>query len=147
MSQVAAISKRIDAVLRKYAPLDRTVYKRVVTASGGDALIGRAQTFTNVDTLLDPQPMFERLTRYPVGPQAKGELIVETGGSEVGNSYALYFSVTAISTDELKNPNLLIVFEDSAGDKEVFRVTDYDPTGIQGQDLMYTAYIQSTERP
>ncbi len=142
---VAALQLTVDNVIRKYTPQDRTIYKRIVSPSGGDATIGRA-TFTTTDTVFDPQPIYGRLTRYPVGPAAKGEFVVDNSQADSASSYACTFSSTALSWADLHNENLYIVFVDSAGNEEVFRITDYIPTGLQGQAVIYTTYIESTER-
>jgi len=143
MPNPTTILAKLDKALRTYAPVDKLVYKRVYTKTGGDALIGRGQTTTSTDTLLDPQPMYRRMTRYPVGPSARAELIITGGETSLGNSFSMMFSATAMPLSDLENPNLIIVFKDTAGNEELFRVTDFEPTGFQGTDVLFIAYIQS----
>lgn len=142
MPSVAAIQSKVDAVMTKYLPQDRKVYKRVATVGSGDALIGRA-IYSITDTLFTPQPVYNRITRYPVGPEAKGEMIAGEAVSTAATSYECTFSSSAITIADLENQNMTIVMKDSSGGEEVFRVMDYQASGMQGKDLVYLTYIES----
>lgn len=149
MPTASAILKKVNKAFGKVTPQDtRTVYKRFITRIQGDPLIGRPGIVNGEDTLLDPQPLYQRLGKYPVGPVSKADLVLDSSGSAyIGNDYMCVFSASAISYDELRNPDLLIVFKDSSGNEELYRVDDYDPAGFQGTDILFTTYIKSTKRP
>lgn len=146
MANVKAIIAKVDSTMNKFLPQGRTIYKRVVTTGSGDSLIGRATT-TNVDTVFSPQPIYGRITRYPVGPQAHGEMVGGSASVESASSYACTFSSSAITIADLTDKNVFIVMKDpSSNNEEVFRITDYETTGLMGTTVMYTAYIESIAR-
>jgi len=149
MSRAQGILNRVNGALRRTFPQDRTVYKRVVTRSGGDDLIGRGVAVSTVDTLLDPQPTYQRLGRNIVGDHVDAESVLGAAGSkvEVADDYSCLFSSTALPLADLNNKNVTIVFKDSAGNEEIFRITDYTPVSFQGTALIYMAFLRSTKRP
>ena len=145
-SRALSIRRRLDTVLKKFGPGDRTVYKRTVTAGSGDALIGRA-TSTTVDTLCDPQPTYTRLARYDVGPGSRSEMTAQGSKQEVANMYSFLCSPTAISMAELVAGSTYLLLVDSTNDKEIFEITDYDPVAMGGVDIMFMVYAKSVSRP
>ena len=149
MSRADGVIRRLDAALNKVAPPTRTVYKRTVTRTGGDNLIGRPGTVTYTDVQLSPQPFYARLGRQIVGNQVPAELVINSAGTEdfIADEWICIFSPTAISLTELSNPDLVLAFKDTGGNTEVFRITDLEPLGFSDQAVMYVAYIRSTERP
>lgn len=147
MSRADAIIRRTDSALRRVNVTERDVYKRVITRTGGDDLIGRPGSVTHVDTKIDPPPAYQRLGRNIVGNNVAAESVLSGSETRVADDYAVLISVTAMSEADFKNENVLIVFKDAAGGEEVFRITDYEPTLFQGQVLNFTAYIRSLKRP
>lgn len=149
MSRADGVIRRLDAALNKVAPPTRTVYKRTVTRTGGDALIGRPGAVAYTDVELKPQPFYARLGRQIVGSQVPAELIINSAGTNdfVADEWIIIFSPTSISLAELSNPDLVLAFKDTAGNTEVFRITDTEPLGFSNQAVMYVSYIRSTERP
>lgn len=149
MPSAAAIISRLDKALNKTNATSRVVYKRIVTRSGGDDLIGRPATITNTDTILLPQPMCQRLGRNLVGGSAPEQTSLSSGGGaiQIANDYAVIFSPSAMTRTALSDPNLLILLVDTVtSETEVFRITDMEPTPYLGQDVMITAYMRSTKR-
>ena len=145
-SRAFGIIRRLDAVLKKVGPGDRTVYKRTVTTTTGDALIGRAAA-TTVDTKMSPQPTYQRLARYDVGPGSRSEMVAKGSAQDVANMYAFTCSPTSISTSELGAGNTYLLLVDAANNKEIFEITDYDPQAMGGVDVMYIVYAKSVVRP
>jgi len=145
-SRALSIRRRLDTVLKKFGPGDRTVYKRTVTVGSGDALIGRA-TSTTADTLLDPQPTYTRLARYDVGPGSRSEMVAQGSKQEAANMYAFLCSPTAMSLAELDAGTSYLVLVDAANGKEIFEITDYDPVAMGGVDIMFMVYAKSISRP
>lgn len=148
-SRALAIINRVNTIQRKYAPADRTVYKRVITpATGGDPLIGRVGTPTFTDTILDPQPTYSRLARYDVGPGARSQMVQDGSTKQVANQYAFLCSPTALSRSDLDNDLLQLLLVDGAGNKEVFEITDYDePASMGGVDIIFILYARSIQGP
>lgn len=151
MSRADAIRKRLDGALNRtvgQGPLgNRTAYKRFVTRTGGDSLIGRPGSVTNTDTMLKPQPTYSRLSRYVVGKTSGAAELIGGQGAEVAEQLAILISPTAMTLAELQNPDLLIVFKDPSGNETVFKLDDLEPTSFQGQDVAYLAYIKNVKRP
>ena len=148
MSRAASIISRLDVALRKVGPLDRTSYKRIVTRTGGDDLIGRPGTITYVDTVFDPQPQYTRLARFLVGPGAKSQDMSDASGKHrIADEYAFTFSPSAIAFTDLTNDDLMIVLKDAAGVIELFDVSDYEPISMNGLNVVYIVYAKSLQRP
>lgn len=151
MGRADSIQRRLDNALNRTVgkgPLtNRTAYKRFVTRTGGDSLIGRPGSVTTTDTMLSPQPIYSRLSRYVVGKSSGAAEILGAQGAEVAEDLAIILSPSAITLAELQNPDLLIVFKDSLNGETVFKVTDLEPTPFQGQDVTFLAYIKNVKRP
>lgn len=147
MSRASGIIKKLDNALKRLNPVDVTVYKRLNSSTGGDTLIGRPGSQSHVDTLLVPQPMYQRLGRNVVGDSAPSQQLgVGQATSRIGVDYQIIFSPSSITKDELNNRNITYVFKDAAGGIEIYHLTDYEPTALQGQDVMYVAYLRSAVR-
>lgn len=147
MSRATAIISRVGNILRKVNPVSKKVYKRIVTRTGGDQLLGRPASVDYKDILLDPPPTYLRISKNIVGPSAVSELIDVGGLAAVGNDYQLTVTSESISADEFSNSDLLIVFKDLDDNEEVFRITDYEPIAFEGTVIIIAAYIQSIQRP
>lgn len=145
MSRAAQILAKMNTALRRVGPADRTIYKRVISRTGGDDLIGRKVStgITYTDTLLDPQPVYERLSRYVVGPRALGKEVAGAASADVENQYMVTFSASAISRNDLLNENMVFLFKDTSGNEEQYVVNDYEPVALNGVDLMFITYLIS----
>lgn len=143
----ASITARLDAVLNKFAPPNRTAYKRLITRVGGDPLTGIDVHTTVYDTLMVPQPYYSRTGRERLpGNHAVGEDFVASSGAQIlADDYLFVISPTAMALDELQNPNLLIALKDGAGGEETLRLLDYEPASMSGQDAAYVCYMRSTK--
>lgn len=144
----AGIVTKLNAALLKVNATEFLIYKRVVTIAGGDALIGRPGSVTNVDTLLSPPPIYSRFGRESQGYKTPGIADDISAGGKSGeqNDYEMLVSPTAMSATDLNNPNVLVVFETTSGYAEVFRITDYVSQAYQGSVVTFTVYLKSTSR-
>jgi len=149
MPSAQGILSKLRVALNKVNVVDRTIYKRVVTRTGGDPLIGRPASVSYAETKISPPPAYQRLGRNIVGDNAPAELVISSSGgsNQVADDYAIFFSAESITRAELDDPDVMIVFKDSAGNEEVFRVTDFEFQPYQGIDICVTAYLRSTKRP
>lgn len=148
MSRATAIINKMNATLTKVAPQAKLVYLRTITRSAGDALIGRGQALTVVDTLLDPQPYYSSLGRERVpGGIAHFEQVENASGSaSVADDYRILMSVTCVPLATFSSPDNVLVFRDATGD-EVLRFLDAEPYVLNGIEIGYTAYFRSVKRP
>jgi hypothetical protein len=147
MSRATGILNRVNSVMRRFAPLTRTCYKRVITSTGGDALIGRPGSVTHVDTLLDPQPIFQELGRKTVpGGRDRVGITTEVDKQRVADDYRFLVSPTALSMDELAMPNLCLVLKDDAGVEDVMYIHDFTPVGLNDTVVAITVYVRSVKR-
>lgn len=147
MSRATSLINRVGHILTKVNAVSRTVYKRTVTRTGGDQLLGRPYSVDYKDILLNPPPIYLRISRNLVGDTTNAELVENGGLTSVNNDYQLTVSSAALSVEELGDDNLLIVFKDSHNNEEVFRVTDFESVAFQGTDIIVVAYLKSTQRP
>jgi len=146
----ASLVKKLDAVLKKTAPFEYTVYKRVVTRTGGDSLTGRKGTVNYTDTVLSPQPFYQRMGREPsTGPKAFAEAILTSGGKNVvADDYVFLFSPSAITKAELKNQDVVLILKDSSSvEQDTLRLLDWQTATLTGTDVLYVVYARSTKRP
>jgi hypothetical protein len=145
MSRVQSILKRLDKVLTKFAPTDRTVYSRAVTRTGGDDAIGRPGVVTNTDIILSPQPMWNRPTRRGI-EYLHNALVIENGVARTAVDYIMLISPDALTQDQLQDPNTFIVMKDAAGVTEVFLILDVQATGFAGTDVVFEVALRSMTR-
>jgi hypothetical protein len=148
MGRADAILARVNTVMRKVAPLERTVYKRTITRTGGNSLIGRPGAVVVSDVLFDPQPVATMIGRESVsGGHTTVEHILQGSGSQgTADEYRILFSANAYSRTELANKDILIVLKDASGNEEVLIILDVEPIGMNGTDIVYTVYARSTKR-
>lgn len=147
MSRATGIIKKLDNALKRFNPVDVTIYKRLNVSTGGDTLIGRPGSTSYTDTLLTPQPMYQRLGRNMVGDSAPSQQIdVGNNTTRIGADYQIIFSPTSITTDELDNDSITYVFKDASGNEEIYHLTDYEPVALTGQAVIYVAYVRSSVR-
>lgn len=150
MTQASQVISSLNSILRQVTPVGRTVYMRVYTMGGGDPLTGQGQTPFSNDTILNPQPYFSRLghVRTPGMQHIKAQEIVDSAGREfVADAWSFIVSPSAITVNQLEDPNMTFVLKDSEGNEEEMNLIDYDPTSGFGVDLLYTCYMRSIERP
>jgi hypothetical protein len=140
MGKAAGIITKLNAVLNKVGPPTRTVYKRVVTRTGGDDLIGRPGTVTNADTLLDPQPFYSDLDKEAAELNGTGAKIYMPDDKRV------IVSPDSMTYAECTNPNLFIVLKDSSGVEEQFLLVDFKRISIEGVDVALVLIIRSVRR-
>lgn len=145
MANALSIKKRLDNVLKKYAPIGATVYKRFVTRSGGDDLIGSPASVVYTDTLLTPQPMYFRNGRLAVGG-TDAELDDTAIGNRVSQDYEMIVAFDAMSLAELQNRDVIFKFvaNDGSGDIQIYRLQDFEAIGFQGTTIGWDCYITST---
>jgi len=129
----------VDKILGTYAPTTATVYKRTISRVGGYQLISRSVAVTQVDVLLDPQPVFKSIGT----PQ---ETISGASVSLAGD-YLFVLSVNAMSESELTNKNIVLVLQEDDGSQEVLRLVDYQNPGVNNVDVAYIATYRSIDRP
>jgi hypothetical protein len=133
-----SIIKRMDAALRRVGPMRRDVYKRVITRTGGNDLIGRAASITTADTKLNPQPFYM--------DNGGSEMLVSTGGDVQATDYTFVMSPTAMTLAEVQNKNTFLLLKDSAGNIEMLRITSYEPTDFQGAVVEISITATSVSR-
>jgi len=149
VARVDSIIARLDSVSRRLNPADRTIYKRTFAKSGGDPLIGRSSSTDVRDTLLDPQPLYQRLGRNSVtrSTSSAQSVLAQDGSTfQVADEYMCIVSPTAMSRAELLDPTILLVFKSTDGSEEIFKVTDLEPVPMNGKDAMFTIYVRSMSR-
>src|SRR6185437_606388 len=126
-------------------PPGSTVYKRVITRTGGDSLTGRPATITNTDTLLAPQPVYARGMRRQVGG-ADAQDVDNSSGVRIAQRYELTVSVNAMSMTDLENPDVLILLKDDLGNQDLYRIDDFEPIAMQGTNISWLVYITNITR-
>lgn len=144
MANATSLLSRIDKALNKVTPINRVLFKRVVSHTG-DSLIGRT-TSTSVDTLLSPQPAVDQAGRERFsGAKDPVETVISPNGSRlVRDDYILTMSANAISETELENPNLVLVFKDGVKE-DVLYIMDYSPIEYQGVVITHQVYARSVK--
>jgi hypothetical protein len=143
-----SLVNKLDGVLGKYAPPDRTATKRLLVREGTDELTGIPGTQTSEDTVFAPQPFYSRLGREKLtGGHARFENVVNAAGSQMlADDYIFIFTSTAMSADDLANPDIVVVLTADNGAEETFRLVDFESAGFSGQDVAYICYMRSTKR-
>jgi hypothetical protein len=146
MSRASGLIKKADALLKRFAPPERTLYKRVVSMTGNE-LIGRT-TATYADTLMKPQPYFHRIGRQhiPGGHAHAEDVVTASGRNLLADDYEFLISPNALSLADIQNPAVEIVAKDASGNVEVFRILDPDPIQMSGTDILYIVFARSVKR-
>lgn len=150
MSRATSLIARLNSVLNKVGPMDRTVYKRTITQQGTvNALLGRySASPTTVDTKLNPQPYYERIGRQHIpGGHAESMDMLSNGLQLLADDYQFILSPTAVSLAELDTPNTILVLKDAQGNAEEFRLLDTESASMNGLDVVFVAYYRSLDRP
>jgi hypothetical protein len=146
VSRATSIRDRAAKLLGQFQVTDRPIYKRVITRSGGDALLGRPGTVVKTDTLLNPQPA----VTYPLEQVTKEtlakNLLVLSGGDRVSvGDYILLVSPNAISKEDILNPDVMFVFAPGAKEEECY-VVQLLPSVMNGIDVIFNVLIRSKAR-
>ena len=139
MSLATGITKRLDSVLTRFNLTDRPVYKRVITRTGGDPLLGKPASVSVVDTLFAPQPAVQAIFNKSI------DVVVGTSIAQVGD-YLCTFSPTALSRADLANKDMTVVFKDASGTQDELFVEAFGPTVLNGVDVVFDVLIRSKKR-
>jgi hypothetical protein len=136
MPSAKSLITKVSAAIKKVGPMARTSYKRVVTITGGDALIGRAETVTNADTLFNPQPIYRQLGH-------RQAMYLSTSTTQlVADDFKFTFPATQVRVADFEGANTYIVLKDANGE-ERFRILYIDPTDYQGLDVVISVFARS----
>jgi len=138
MATVSGLKLKLDGLMGKYAPIGRTVYKRVYTRGSVDDLIGTPSSSAYTDTTFSPQPVSQRFG-------SRLEAVLAQLGVVPADDYNFLFSASAIGLSDLQNKNLQIVLK-SGSSVEVCRVVNYDSVGFAGEDAAYLVRLRSIAR-
>lgn len=139
MGRAQGIISKIDAVFNRLQVTDRTVVSRVIQVSGGDPLTGRGATATNVDTVLDPQPVIVQASNaYP--------LVIAGQALSADAQYLMTVSVSAMARADVANPELTIVFQDDNDNEEELYIVGFSATYLNGTDISFSCILASKKR-
>lgn len=129
----------VDEILLEFAPPDRTVSKREITRTGSFEIIGRSVAVSYSDTILEPQPVYRRVTR--------NDAILSVNTKVLPDDYLMVLSVNAITKDELVSGNTVLVLEDSLGNEEILRLITFNDPAVNLEVVAYIAFARSINRP
>lgn len=130
------IKARINNIAQRFGPGERTVYKRIVTITGGNQAIGRPGSVSNADTQLSPQPFYVQL---------KEEVVLTASIKAQPGDYRLTVSADAMTLADLQNKNLQIVLRDSSNNDEVLNLKYFRKSVVQGEIVSFTVYARSVK--
>lgn len=140
MSRATSLIAKVGNVLTKVNATNRDVYKRIISQSGGDPLLGRGVLTDTQDILLVPPPAMR-----VVGPE--DTFLLTTKGVTPDGTLILTVSPDAISRQELEDPAMSIVMKgDSEDNEEEFFISAYNFDAFQGIDVLYELLIRSKSR-
>lgn len=138
MGKADSMSRKLDKLLTRFNAVDRPAYKRLYTRTGGDALLGDSQTVTKTDTLLSPQPALTTMSDKETLALV-GTTVVQT------SDVMMIVSSSALSSAEIKNPNLAIVMKNGASEEE-YIIAAYVPSVLEGKTLVFNVLLKSKSR-
>jgi hypothetical protein len=138
---------KVNRVMNRFTPIDRTVYLRTVTRTG-DTLIGRAATTSYVDVVISPQPIFSQLGRERLSGGRDTFQLIKTASGKIltADDWEFLFSSDAMPLSTIQNPNVLLVLKNTLGVSEVFDILDFESTGFSGTDILLAVYCRSVKR-
>src|SRR5258706_14118063 len=90
----------VDEILVEFAPPDRTVSKRTITRTGSFQLIGRSVAVSYSNEVLDPQPVYRRITR--------NDALISQNSLVLPDDFAFVLSVIAITKEELTFKDIVL---------------------------------------
>jgi hypothetical protein len=148
MPSPSGLIKKLDNTLKRFMPMERKVYKRVVTRTGGDDLIGRPGSVTSVDTLLDPQPYYEAMQRGG-GSQdvARLDMAIANTKATSLSDYEFLISPTAMTRAELNNRNVFLVLKDASGNAEVLEILPDKNYAFDNTVVAFQVQARTIKRP
>lgn len=148
MATLQSIQTKIDGASTKFVLTDRTIYKRVVSRSGGNQLIGQPGSVDPNDTELKPQPFYSRPDSMELGAiRAPDDVLSSDGTAGLSNTeYVLFFTPNCMSLSDIQNPDVTLVFKDVQGNEEQFRIIDYETLAFQGGTFGISAYVKSFKK-
>lgn len=135
MALADRLIKKVDKILSKFNLTDGRgdVYKRVITRTGGDSLIGKPSTVVKTDTLLSPPPAVQVIDLSIVNVKRGYNPNVIVGGVVVAaGDYIVRLSPTAVTEEELTNPDFCLVFG-----TEERSVVSFDRTVVNGKTVLF----------
>lgn len=139
MANAAAITAKLDSILRRFNITDRAVYIRRSQQSGGDPLTGRGVTTENRDTLMDPQPsVVVAAKNYP--------LVIAGDALSPDAEYLLTVSATAMTLEDVSDPSVSILFRNAKNQDEELFITGFQPSFLNGQDISFSLVLSSKQR-
>mgnify|MGYP007082009807 CR=1 FL=1 len=140
MSELSdSLIETVDSILADFAPPDRTVSKRTITRTGSYQLIARSVAVSYADVVLDPQPVYRRVTR--------NDAILSQNTLVLADDYSFVLSVNAITKDELVNKNVVLVLEDASGNEEIVRLIAFIEPAVNLETVAFIAIFRSINRP
>lgn len=147
MASGLGLKSKVNGILRKVTPLDRTVFKRVIARKGGSSLTGRKGSVAYTDTLFDPQPAYTVLTVTSfMGGRSSSMPILSGGKAITVGDFAVKFSSDAITLNDLQNTDMVLVFKDSNGLEETYEILGHTVSAYQGVTAAFTVYARSIKR-
>lgn len=138
MPTFAGVLSKVNKALRKVNGSEATVYKRVYSTTGGDAVLGRGMTTSYTDAKVTPAPV----VYVPTGEDAA----LASGGMrmQVGDIMAL-FSSSAVSKSDLTSKSTTFVFVDGSEEVE-YQVGAYMPAIYDGGVIVFNVLLVNKRR-
>lgn len=146
MSKASSLAAKINKVLTQVNPITGTVFKRVLTRSGGDPVTGKGVTVTTTDTSFSV-PASLRQATYNNSSLNGSKDSVKLVGTATANvvDYVMTVSATDITSSDLTNPDLTIVIVDGDYEEE-FYITGSAPGIIYGEVVVNNILVRSKKR-
>lgn len=129
----------VDDILEDFGPCDRTVSLRVITRTGSYQLIGRSVAVSYSDTLLDPPPVFRRITR--------NDAILSGNDLVLPDDYIFVISVNSMTKAQLESKDSVLVLKTSSGEEEILRIITWENPATQLIEVAYIVVARSINRP
>lgn len=148
MSLATRLTSKADVLLKKFQLTDtRDCYKRVITRTGGDALLGRPGSVSVVDTILDPPPMVVTLSFQRM--QHPRNFVAQIGTADsialIGDYYCT-ISPSTLSAEEIANKDMVFVFKDASGATEEMSMITYDYDVANNTVVLWYLLLRSKGR-
>jgi hypothetical protein len=140
MSRATGLINKLNGILKRFTPLDRLVYKRVIVSTGGDALLGRSGTVSVTDTLFDPQPFYTRIDNVLADNLTKNGINVTAG------DYEFLFSPDAVTYSDISDKSFEVILKDSSNRLEVLRLLSWESPSMNSTVVAFSVYMRSVQR-
>lgn len=138
MSRATSLIARLNKISSALNVTDRVVYKRKITRTGGDPLIGAPASVSYTDTKLSPQPVVDT-------PASDHPLILSGNIMAPLTDLLLLVSPTALLLSELQDKDIVLVFKSGTTEQEYF-VHTYLPYALNGIAVAYHVLARSKKR-